>query len=155
MNNTNQPKLCPFKCSVIDEDRVVRKVLKGIEKPDAPSNLKVEDAFALDEDPKTAQKLADPQDAAGGMSPIPGLPQPIHSEDQPQAMLMLPPAPAEPPQDNGAPIAMAPSGAPLALPPSASPRQPSSGGRGARVEEPPSIAANAGDNSEIAAPDDD
>ena len=49
---------------------------------------------------------------------------------------------------------MAPAGAMLALPPAEAPSV-VGGHHGARIEEPPAIAANVGDNSEIIAPDDD
>ena len=49
--NLNQPVLNPWTRTVIDDAAVVRKVLKGIEKNN-PQDLKVEDAFDLDKDPK-------------------------------------------------------------------------------------------------------
>ena len=72
MNNTGQQKLCPMRCGVINEDAIIKKVLKGEEKAD-PKNMKVEDAFDLDVPPTQNKLVVD--------GPIEGLPNPDSPEN--------------------------------------------------------------------------
>ncbi len=54
----------------------------------------------------------------------------------------------------GAPIAMAPAGAPLAMP-LAIAADPAGASSHVQLDEPPSVAANVGDNSQVEAPSSD